>query len=118
MKSKFACLVTGILSLAPSVLSAKKPNVLFLMSDDLNMKALRGTLAERTRGAQQAGCDLALHCSGDLDEMRSVADALVPASESSNARMTAALDCLALPKPMDRTLIEAERDALLRELEA
>jgi len=36
MKSKFACLVTGILSLAPSVLSAKKPNVLFLMSDDLN----------------------------------------------------------------------------------
>ena len=36
MKSKFAYLVIGILSLATSVLSAKKPNVLFLMSDDLN----------------------------------------------------------------------------------
>ena len=88
-----------------------------LMSDDLNMKALSGSLRERTRAAQQAGCDLALHCSGDLDEMRDVAEALVPASEASNARMAAALDPLALPKPMDRALIEAERNALLLELE-
>ena len=36
MKPIFACLVIGILSLPTSILSAKKPNVLFLMSDDLN----------------------------------------------------------------------------------
>ena len=36
MKPIFACLVIGILSLPTSILSAKKPNALFLMSDDLN----------------------------------------------------------------------------------
>ena len=36
MKSKYAYLLIGILSLAKSILWAKKPNVLFLMSDDLN----------------------------------------------------------------------------------
>lgn len=44
-----------------------------LMSDDLSMKALAGTLAERTAAALDAGCDLVLHCNGDLAEMREVA---------------------------------------------
>ncbi len=40
-----------------------------LMSDDLSMDALSGTLAERARAALAAGCDLVLHCNGTLDEM-------------------------------------------------
>ena len=44
-----------------------------LMSDDVSMKALSGTLGERTRAALDAGCDLVLHCNGDLAEMREVA---------------------------------------------
>jgi beta-N-acetylhexosaminidase len=45
-----------------------------LMSDDLSMGALSGTLAERTCRALAAGCDLALHCNGNLDEMQEVAE--------------------------------------------
>src|ERR1700689_1230938 len=44
-----------------------------LMSDDLSMDALSGALAERTRSALAAGCDLVLHCNGKLLEMRDVA---------------------------------------------
>jgi beta-N-acetylhexosaminidase len=46
-----------------------------LMSDDVSMGALSGTLAERSRAALAAGCDLVLHCNGDLAEMCEVADA-------------------------------------------
>jgi beta-N-acetylhexosaminidase len=51
-----------------------------LMSDDLNMKALAGRLADRARGALKAGCDVALHCSGKLAEMQEIAG-VVPALE-------------------------------------
>ena len=44
-----------------------------LMSDDVSMKALSGTVGERTAAALDAGCDLVLHCNGDLAEMREVA---------------------------------------------
>lgn len=44
-----------------------------LFSDDLSMNALKGTLAERARATLAAGCDIALHCSGDMAEMISVA---------------------------------------------
>ncbi len=46
-----------------------------LMSDDVNMKALKGTLAERCERALAAGCDIVLHCSGVLEEMEEVAAA-------------------------------------------
>ena len=44
-----------------------------LMSDDVSMEALTGTLGERTAAALAAGCDVALHCNGRIDEMRQVA---------------------------------------------
>ena len=44
-----------------------------LVSDDLSMQALSGTLSERTTGALAAGCDVALHCNGEMDEMKMVA---------------------------------------------
>ncbi|CAI9398558.1 Beta-hexosaminidase [Pleomorphomonas sp. T1.2MG-36] len=44
-----------------------------LFSDDLSMNALKGTIAERARATLAAGCDIALHCSGDLTEMTAVA---------------------------------------------
>jgi len=45
-----------------------------LMSDDLSMQALEGSMTTRTRGVLLAGCDLALHCNGDLKEMVDVAE--------------------------------------------
>src|SRR6476619_6174012 len=44
-----------------------------LMSDDVSMNALAGSIAERTRAIIAAGCDMVLHCNGKLDEMREVA---------------------------------------------
>ncbi len=44
-----------------------------LMSDDVSMNALAGSIAERTRAIVNAGCDMVLHCNGKLDEMRDVA---------------------------------------------
>jgi beta-N-acetylhexosaminidase len=46
-----------------------------LMSDDVSMKALRGPIRARAEASIAAGCDLALHCNGDLSEMREVAEA-------------------------------------------
>ena len=44
-----------------------------LMSDDLSMQALDGPLAVRAKAALFAGCDMVLHCNGDMDEMKDVA---------------------------------------------
>ena len=43
-----------------------------LLSDDLSMKALCGAFEDRARQALHAGCDVVLHCNGDMDEMRAV----------------------------------------------
>jgi beta-N-acetylhexosaminidase len=45
-----------------------------LVSDDLSMKALSGSFVERTRACLKAGCDVALHCNGNMDEMAQVAE--------------------------------------------
>ena len=45
-----------------------------LMSDDLSMKALGGSFEGRTMGALSAGCDLVLHCNGDMAEMVPIAE--------------------------------------------
>lgn len=60
-----------------------------LMSDDISMGALSGSLAERTRAAIAAGCDVVLHCNGKISEMRTVA-AAVPVLEKEAARRAAA----------------------------
>lgn len=46
-----------------------------LMSDDLSMKALDGDCGKRACDSIQAGCDLVLHCNGNMEEMRAVAEA-------------------------------------------
>jgi beta-N-acetylhexosaminidase len=84
-----------------------------LMSDDLNMHALSGTLAERAFASQQAGCDLALHCNGNYDDMEAVASGLQPPSPATLRRLTRALAGLAAPAPFDRAGATRERDALL-----
>jgi beta-N-acetylhexosaminidase len=48
----------------------------FLISDCLTMKALRGSMSERTEMAMKAGCDTVLHCSGNLAEMVEIASVI------------------------------------------
>jgi beta-N-acetylhexosaminidase len=62
-----------------------------LISDDLSMKALGGTFEARTAAALSAGCDLVLHCNGDMAEMVAVASAGVALDGKSLERVIAAL---------------------------
>ena len=63
-----------------------------LMTDDISMGALSGTVAERASGALAAGCDLVLHCNGILDEMVDVAEACPEITGVSLARVQADRD--------------------------
>ncbi len=85
-----------------------------LMSDDVGMRALSGTFAERARGVLQAGCDLALHCSGVLDEMLVVANGLPEMSPQARGRLDRAMATVAdRAKTGDYQELAAKRDELL-----
>ena len=79
-----------------------------LMSDDVSMQALSGTIGERTAAALAAGCDLALHCNGDLAEMRAVAAAAVPLAGRAAERAARALACRRAPEPLDEAAARAQ----------
>ncbi|MFN3723074.1 MAG: glycoside hydrolase family 3 N-terminal domain-containing protein [Paracoccaceae bacterium] len=84
-----------------------------LMTDDLNMQALRGTLAERTAASMAAGCDIALHCKGDLAEMQAVAGACGDQTPAIRARAARALAARRAPDPVDIMALEAEFRGLM-----
>lgn len=86
-----------------------------LMTDDLNMQALSGSLGERTHRSIQAGCDIALHCKGDLAEMQEVASAAGNMNAISQARARAALAQRKPAKKIDIASLEAELSELLGE---
>ena len=73
-----------------------------LMTDDLSMKALSGSFAEKTTAAIEAGCDMILHCSGIMDEMVEVAEAAPFLAGKSQARAKAALKLRRKPSRYDR----------------
>jgi beta-N-acetylhexosaminidase len=70
-----------------------------LVSDDLSMAALQGPLAARAKAALLAGCDIALHCNGELDEMKEVAREAKTLSGPALLRAQAAL-CLEIADQM------------------
>ena len=84
-----------------------------LMSDDVSMNALAGTIAERTRAIVDAGCDMVLHCNGKLDEMRDVARETPELAGDALQRAIRALASRKPPQPLDRRAVRAELDALL-----
>src|SRR5262245_3548795 len=58
-----------------------------LLTDDLSMNALHGSIGERAARAVAAGCDVALHCNGKIEEMREVAPAAGPLSPDARRRL-------------------------------
>src|SRR5471032_999486 len=84
-----------------------------LMSDDVSMNALAGSIAERTRSIFSAGCDVVLHCNGKLDEMREVAAEAGELSGEALQRAGRALASRRAPQPFDRVAARAELDALI-----
>tara|TARA_A100001037_G_C15104871_1_gene615881 strand:+ start:135 stop:1154 length:1020 start_codon:yes stop_codon:yes gene_type:complete len=86
----------------------------FLFTDDIVMQALSGTPAERAQAALSAGCDAVLHCSGDLDEMISVAKAIQALSHSAEARWTRARAARHKPEGESPASLAAELTNLLQ----
>jgi beta-N-acetylhexosaminidase len=85
-----------------------------LMSDDLDMKALKGDVADRAVGCVAAGCDVALNCWGRMDEMVAIADRLPTMTDTGAQRLARAMATIA-PVEDFSALAEliAKRDALL-----
>ena len=85
-----------------------------LMSDDLSMKALDGPLNVRARAALFAGCDVVLHCNGDMDEMKNVALEAKALEGAALRRANHALSLLVTPPGFDAAAAAARLDVLLQ----
>jgi len=84
-----------------------------LMTDDISMQALSGTLAERARGAIAAGVDVVLHCNDTFADRVAVADAAGPMTPQAMARAQTALAARRAPRPVDIPAAEADLADLL-----
>jgi beta-N-acetylhexosaminidase len=84
-----------------------------LMSDDVSMNALAGSVAERTRAIIAAGCDMVLHCNGNIGEMREVAGQTPELAGRAQERARKALASRKPPQAFDRTAARAELNALI-----
>lgn len=78
-----------------------------LMSDDVSMKALDGTLGERAAAVLAAGSDVALHCNGNMAEMEDVAASCPKLEGRALARLDAAMAVLQRREPFEQQLAEA-----------
>ena len=86
----------------------------WLMSDDLGMEALQGDFGGRAAGVVAAGCDVALHCSGKMEEMVAVAEAVPAMSDESETRLARAMATTMIePEGPDFAESIATRDTLL-----
>ncbi|HKH82006.1 MAG TPA: beta-N-acetylhexosaminidase [Methylovirgula sp.] len=84
-----------------------------LLSDDLSMQALSGSLRDRTEAAFAAGIDIALHCNGDLPEAAAVATAAPVLAGQSLARASGAAEWRSEAASFDPVEAWAEIEAAL-----
>lgn len=84
-----------------------------LLTDDLDMEALSGTVPERAEIAVKAGCDLALNCWAKMDDMTGIAERLPAMSAETAARLDRALAGTGTAPEGDKAELLAKRDELL-----
>ncbi len=84
-----------------------------LMTDDLSMEALSGTPGERSAASIQAGCDVILHCNGELAEMEDVAASAGRMTNRARNAANAAMDLRANGAPVDISQAMAELNTLI-----
>ncbi len=84
-----------------------------LMTDDISMGALSGSLAERSKAALAAGCDLVLHCNGNLAEMTQVVGAVPMLAGEAARRCDGALAARRAPDELDVEAARAIFDAMI-----
>jgi beta-N-acetylhexosaminidase len=86
-----------------------------LMSDDVSMGALSGTIGERSAACLAAGCDVVLHCNGNIEEMEDVAENSSELTGASAQRAAAALAARRRPSEIDLSTARVEFARILRE---
>jgi len=84
-----------------------------LMTDDISMGALSGTIKDRAEAAMTAGCDIILHCNGITKEMIQVAAGAGPMRVNGMVRADVALMARQDPSPIDISAAAAELESLL-----
>ncbi|USQ97772.1 beta-N-acetylhexosaminidase [Caulobacter sp. RL271] len=83
-----------------------------LMSDDLSMKALSGDFKQRAKDSLSAGCDVVLHCNGDMAEMKAVMSGVGKMGKEARRRAQAVMGRLVkVPEPFDVAEARARFDA-------
>ena len=90
----------------------------FLMTDDISMEAVDGSVAVRSAAAIRAGCDAVLHCNGDLAEMTAVAGAAGRLTDAGQARADAAVARRAGADRPDLTAVEEELADIMEHADA
>ena len=103
-------------TLSPKMISLIRDRIGFdnlLMTDDISMKALSGSLADITCGALAAGCDVVLYCNGTLAERREVAEAAGEMSFAGQTRALRALNARKPPLDIDIPAARAQLETLL-----
>lgn len=116
-----AHLVYEALDDRPATLSSKVMRVIreeigfdnLIMTDDISMKALKGSLEEITTGALSAGCDLVLHCNAPLADRERVAGAAGEMTLAAQVRAERALACRKTPDDIDIDAARAQLGTLL-----
>ena len=84
-----------------------------LLTDDLSMKALNGTFAQKATLAYDAGCDMLLHCNGVMEEMEEVAAASIEINAKTARRAKAALKLKRKPQPFDEKQALGDLEAIM-----
>ncbi|MEM6310529.1 MAG: glycoside hydrolase family 3 protein [Pseudomonadota bacterium] len=103
-------------TLSPKMIETIRTDIGFdglLMTDDISMQALSGTLAERSKASIAAGVDVILHCNDTFEDRVAVAEGAGQISDAGQARADAAFAPRKPPNDIDIPALEAELEALL-----
>ncbi|MCH2548048.1 MAG: beta-N-acetylhexosaminidase [Alphaproteobacteria bacterium] len=93
-----------VATLSPDVITLIREEIGFnglLMTDDLSMKALKGDFAKLAHDSLAAGCDVVLHCNGNMEEMRAISTAVHSLNSEAAARALRAERVLKNNRPFD-----------------
>lgn len=111
----FAAIDAEAATLSPAMIRLIRDRIGFgglLMTDDISMQALQGDLRDLSARSIAAGCDVVLHCNGDMAEMEAVADGAGTLTGQAARRGEAALAARRAPERADLPALIAEYEAL------